>query len=62
MPFPSIGGESIDFVQIALADKICTIINRLYSLHEKLTKVPPVMSKFWIFPKRANSDSAEPES
>ena len=57
MPFPSIGRENIDFV---LADKICTIINCLYSLQERLTKVPPLMSKFWIFPKRA--DSAEPES
>ena len=57
MPFPSIGGENIDIV---LADKICIIINGLCTQQDKLTKVPPVMSKFWIFPKRA--DSAEPES
>ena len=60
MPFPSIGGENIDFVQIVLAGKICTIINFFIRLQERLTKVPPLMSKFWVFPKRA--DSTEPES
>ena len=57
MSFPSIGRGN---TEIVLEDKICTIINCLYSLQERLTIVPPVMSKFWIFPKRA--DSAEPDS
>ena len=52
MPLPSIGGGNVDIV---LADKICTVIDCLYSLQERLTKLPPVMSKFWIFAKRADS-------
>ena len=40
MPFPSIGGGNIEVI---LTDKI---INCLYNLQERLTKVPPVMSKF----------------
>ena len=40
MHFPSIGGENIDFVQIVLAGKICTIINFFIQPTRKTYKSP----------------------
>ena len=54
MPFLGIGWGIIDI----LTNKICMIINCLYSQQEKLTtKVLSVMNKFWAFAKRPEPES-----
>ena len=55
MHLPSIRAGNIDII-LVLADKICTFINCSYSLQKRLTKMPPLITKFGIFAK-----NAEPE-
>ena len=56
--FDSIGRESIDIIIIVLGSNLCTIIAKSFirSQRERLTKVPPVMSKFW-----ASGNEPKPE-
>ena len=57
LPFLGIEGETIDIVAIVLVGKIYTIIARLFGHWQgRHTKVPPVMSIFWQFTKKPDSE------